>query len=368
MTPMPAASFSARWFDGRTAAGAAATLTVADGMLHASAGEAARLEIPLREVSTSAPVAGVPLRITVPGGGVFVLDDAAADPRAFGARVPQGFVHRLERNPAVVVIALLGVAAIAVLAYRNVIPWLAGAIAQRIPIAAEARLGDAALASLDRLIFAPSKLPAAQRADLEDRFRRLARVAELPAEPKLVFRNGRRIGANALALPGGTVLVTDQLVARMASPDEVTAALAHELGHIAHRHTMRQMLEQSASGLILGAVLGDVSGIGSLAAAAPAMLIGLSYSRASEEEADDYALKLLPRAGLSPALLADSLEAIAAPDCSPAEAADAAAAADKESGEDYCPRKRRGRIAPPAYLSTHPDLEERIARARAALP
>ncbi len=38
MTPMPAVSFSARWFDGRTAAGAMATLTVADGMLHASAG------------------------------------------------------------------------------------------------------------------------------------------------------------------------------------------------------------------------------------------------------------------------------------------------------------------------------------------
>ena len=96
--------------------------------------------------------------------------------------------------------------------------------------------------------------------------------------------------------------------------------LAHELGHVAHRDTMRAMLAQSSSGLVLGALLGDVSGIGSLAAAAPAMLIGLSYSRANEEQADDYALALLPRAGLSPALVADSLEAIASPECSAAEA------------------------------------------------
>jgi len=50
---------------------------------------------------------------------------------------------------------------------------------------------------------------------------------------------------------------------------------------------MRRLLQESASGMILGAVLGDVGGIGSLVAAAPVLLVRLNYSRGDEEEADD---------------------------------------------------------------------------------
>ena len=71
----------------------------------------------------------------------------------------------------------------------------------------------------------------------------------------------------------------------------------------------------------------------------------------------NYALALLPRAGLSPTLLADALEAISAPHCSNAE----------DNGAEKCKRTREGRQpALPSYLSTHPDTASRIARARAA--
>ena len=350
------APLNAHWFDGRNAAGEAAEVTVTGARVHARIGER-ELDLPRRDVVVSAPVAGIPLRLTFPDGGVLVLDDVAVDPRSVGARTPQGIVHGLERNPVVVVIALLAVVAVAALAYVRGIPWLADRIAQRIPIAAETKLGDAALASLDRIMFLPTTLSGDQQAELEARFDRLVAQAELQAPPKLLFRNAPGIGANALTLPGGTIVVTDQLVARVDSPDETSAVLAHELGHVAHRDTMRALLAQSSGGLVLGALLGDVSGIGSLAAAAPAMLIGLRYSREGEEQADDYALALLPRAGLSPALVADSLEAISAIQCSAAEA---------KADAGGCGKSRRGRPQPPAYLSTHPDIGERIARARAA--
>jgi len=356
MTMTTGSSLDAHWFDGRSAAGESAQVTVTDGYVHAKIGDR-QVDIPRSDVVVSAPVAGIPLRFSLPDGGVLVLDDVAVDPRSVGARTPQGVVHALERNPAVVVVALVAVVAVAVLAYLRGIPWLADRIAQRIPIAAEAKLGNAALASLDRIMFEPSKLPVEEQADLQARFDRLVAQAGLPFTPKLLFRNAGHIGANALTLPGGTIVVTDQLVARVDSQDETSAVFAHELGHVAHRDSMRALLAQSSSGLVLGALLGDVSGIGSLAAAAPAMLIGLSYSRASEEQADDYALALLPRAGLSPALVADSLEAISAAQCSAAEA---------KADAKGCGKSRRGRPQPPAYLSTHPDLEERIARARAA--
>ena len=348
----------AHWFDGRSAAGERAQVTVTDGYLHARIGNR-QVDLSERDVVVSAPVAGIPLRFSFPDGGVLVLDDVAVDPGSVGARTPQGVVHALERNPAVVVVALVAVVAVAVLAYLRGIPWLADRIAQRIPIAAEAKLGNTALASLDRIMFAPSKLPKKEQAELQARFDRLVAQAELPSAPKLLLRSAEGIGANALTLPGGTIVVTDQLVARVESQDETSAVLAHELGHVAHRDTMRALLAQSSSGLVLGALLGDVSGIGSLAAAAPAMLIGLSYSRANEEQADDYALALLPRVGLSPGLVADSLEAISATRCS---------AADAKADAKGCGKSRRGYLQPPAYFSTHPDLAERIARARAAAP
>ncbi len=356
MNPTLGPVYAAHWFDGRNAASVDAEVAVGQGILQARAGER-QIHFPLADVTTSAAIAGVPLRLHTPNGGVFVLADATVDPRMLGMAGPQGFVHRLERNPVAVVVALIAVAVLAVLAYVFGIPWLADKIAERVPIASEAKLGAASLANLDAFVFSPSTLPVAQRAELQARFDRLAEVAQLPGEPQLIFRNGQRlIGANALALPGGTVVVTDQLVARSNSPDEVAAVFAHELGHVAHRHTMRRLLEQSVSAMILGAVLGDVSGIGSLAAAAPAFLVRLNFSREDEQEADDYALALLPRAGFSPSLLADALEAISSPTCSKTETATA--------GAEKCKRARAGIV--PAYLSTHPEIAQRIARARAA--
>lgn len=361
MSEAPGTTFAAHWFDGRSAEVVGGTVATADGTLRARAGER-QFEVPMAEVRTSAAVAGVPLRLGLPDGSVFVLDDAALGPEALGLPAPQGFVHGLERNRIAVVIALVAVAVVAVLAYRFGIPWVAGKVAQRIPIASEASLGAAMLASLDGPLLGPTALDAEQRAQLQERFDHLAQRAHLPQQPQLVFRNGERfIGANAVALPGGTVLVTDQLVAHVDSPDAVAAVFAHELGHIAHRHTMRRLLEQSASGIILGAILGDVSGIGSLVATAPLLLVRLSYSRAEEQQADDYARALLAEAGLPPSLLADALEAIAESACSKAEAAAPRAAAK-------CNRAQGSRAVLPAYLSTHPDIEERIARARAAAP
>ena len=351
-------TYAAHWFDGRNAAGTDAEIAIAPGIFRARVGDR-QFELPMASLRISAAITGVPTRLYLPDGGVFVLTDANIDPRALGVAVPQGLVHRLERNPVAVVFALVVVAALAVLAYRFAIPWVAGKIAQRVPIAAEAKLGVSALASLDGFALGPTQLSAERRAEIQIRFDRLAELANTQGETRLVFRNGQRfIGANALALPGGTVLITDQLVERTNSPDETAAVIAHELGHIANRHTMRHLLEQSASGLILGAVLGDVSGIGSLVAVAPALLLRLSFSRQNEQEADDFALALLPRAGLSASLLADSLEAISSPECSKDEVA-----APGTSGT--CNRSRGGGAKLPAYLSTHPDIESRIARARA---
>ncbi len=45
-------------------------------------------------------------------------------------------------------------------------------------------------------------------------------------------------GANAFALPGGVLFMTDALVA-LAEPAAILGVLAHELGHVQQRHATR---------------------------------------------------------------------------------------------------------------------------------
>ncbi len=105
-----------------------------------------------------------------------------------------------------------------------------------------------------------------------------------------------------MALPNGAIVLTDGLVTLLADrPDAVIGVLAHELGHLQLRHSMRLLLEVSALTGLSAIVLGDASGI---IAQAPLLLGVLSYSREHETEADDQAITMMRAAGLSPAELA----------------------------------------------------------------
>ncbi|MDR0564182.1 MAG: M48 family metallopeptidase, partial [Azoarcus sp.] len=91
--------------------------------------------------------------------------------------------------------------------------------------------------------------------------------------------------------------------------EETLAVLAHELGHLAKRHGIRQLIQTSVVAAFSAAWLGDISGA---AAAVSASLLSSSYSRDMEREADEYAAYLLKSQGKSPALLADALEKLEA--------------------------------------------------------
>ena len=113
---------------------------------------------------------------------------------------------------------------------------------------------------------------------------------------------------NAFALPGGQIMITRGLLRFVESPDEVAGVLAHEMGHVIHRHTTAAMIEALSLGFLFGVMLGDL-GTGAVGWAGET-LIGLSFRREAEREADDSALELLERAGLSSRGLADFFERI----------------------------------------------------------
>ncbi|WP_445680164.1 M48 family metallopeptidase [Radicibacter daui] len=134
--------------------------------------------------------------------------------------------------------------------------------------------------------------------------------------------------ANAFALPGGHIVLTTGLIAALGSAPELVAVLAHEVTHVEKRHGLTSMIQASGDGALLSAVFGNA---GSFAA----QLGALNYSRQHEREADAGALERLERAGYDPGALNPALAHLAA--------------ASRMS-------------LPPglAFLSTHPDLEERL--------
>jgi hypothetical protein len=98
---------------------------------------------------------------------------------------------------------------------------------------------------------------------------------------------------NAVALPGGRILIFDGLLAQAKSPDELAGILAHEIGHVRNRDTMAAMVRQLGLSVVLGGLNGQVGGVLN-------GLLSLSYSRDAERNADGYSIAALKSANISP--------------------------------------------------------------------
>ena len=206
------------------------------------------------------------------------------------------------------VLTLLLLVAALFAGWRWGVPLGADATVKLLPEALDDQVGSRVLTELDKHWLKPSKLSWAQRRAVFDRFADAVDTAlDRRALPKLThfdlkFRNGgHQFGPNALALPGGTIVVTDELVQLLEdNPEAIVGVLGHELGHVKHRHGMRLTLRASAVGLATGVLIGDFS---IALASAPALLAQQSYSRDFEREADDYARTLMRGGQINPAVM-----------------------------------------------------------------
>jgi Zn-dependent protease with chaperone function len=359
---MAAKRFPADYFDGRSSSRRPVEVEVDGGTARIRGAELV-LDVPAAQLRFQPRLGRMPLRIALPDGGILVAD---ADAVAGALAIPpaSGIAHRLESHLGVVLASIAGVALAAWLAYSEGIPWLAREVAYRLPPAIESEIATEGLKGLDNYVFKPSALDEARRARLRAVFAQLSGEAEgVGRAARLEFRDGNWIGANALALPGGVVVVTDQLVDMLKDDERVAAVLAHEIGHLEHRHGTRHILQDSITGLLSLAVLGDASAVAGIAATLPTVMLHTSYSRDFEREADRYAYGLLKRTNRSPKLLGDALAELERIQTAKGDGradSDGAAKQDEKSGGP------RSKGAGMGYLSTHPATEERIRAAEEA--
>jgi len=144
---------------------------------------------------------------------------------------------------------------------------------------------------------------------------------------------------NAFAIPGH-VYATRGFLVRLQNEAQFAAVMAHEMAHVAAGHTAQNMTHQALVSLGIGlakAALGDSAGSrGALAVGqASIVLLGLSYSRQQERQADRVGVYYMTLAGWDPRQAISMLRLLGTLN------------KDKESVLDR-------------YLSTHPPTSERI--------
>ncbi|MCB5184600.1 M48 family metallopeptidase [Methylobacillus gramineus] len=305
--------FRADYFDGITAGAKVVEVSLLDQHLRFVHGEQEETFL-LAALRPQAAVGSARRVIELPDGGRLETEDVAAFDRL---RLPSADrfwrrLHMLENHLGWVLVSLV----LAILAgwgmIRYGVPVLAEQVAHATPVRVEIKLGEQVLAAMDHQYgyFRPSTLTEQRRASIvADLKAYCLKQPQCPAY-RLEFRQGGSIGANAMALPGGIMVITDELIALAQgnpaeSNHEIIAVLAHELGHVERRHALRQTLQGTFSGLVLVALTGDFD---SLAAGLPAVLMQMNYSRQMENEADQYALASLQRACIPPQAFAGILQ------------------------------------------------------------
>ena len=149
---------------------------------------------------------------------------------------------------------------------------------------------------------------------------------------------------NAFCMPGGKIAVFTGLLNQLhLSEDETAMVLGHEMAHALREHARARIAKEQGTGALLqlGAQLFGLGQLGDVAANIGTQLISLRFSREDEIEADLVGLELGARGGYVP---------------------EAAVSLWDKMG------KASGGNQGPAFLSTHPNGPDRLARLRENVP
>jgi len=203
--------------------------------------------------------------------------------------------------------------------YDQAVAWMA----QQVPKSTETRIGEAALAQLQRSESIEQDSPAAQVvADIGNRL-----TAGSNYDYRWYVDDTDEV--NAFALPGGIIVVQKGLLLEADSAEQLAGVLAHEIQHIELQHTLQSMINSAGWAGVLAVTLGDVSAlVGILIHQAGAMHFG----RELETQADIAGVDALHEADINPTGLSSFFQSLA----------------DDNLGQEI------------AFLSTHPSSQDRI--------
>jgi Zn-dependent protease with chaperone function len=181
--------------------------------------------------------------------------------------------------------------------WKVVIPQLSDQVAMQVPVFWEEKLGLTVLEGLPKAL-APTPDPKKEEAlkAIVDRL--------LTAHPNQPYHIRIHISpfqmVNAVALPGGHIIVFQGLLNTADSPEELAGVLAHEIQHVLLRHSTRGIIRALTSQILLTLLIGDMNGSMEVALDVAGELDGLHHSRNMEREADRHGMEMILSAGIDP--------------------------------------------------------------------
>ena len=148
---------------------------------------------------------------------------------------------------------------------------------------------------------------------------------------------------NGLAAPDGRIFITRGFIDRMdkgeVAPEEIAGVVAHELGHVAHGHAKRRLIDFAGQNVMRSVLIMTIGRflpfVGPWLVNLAIMALAARLSQTDEFEADRFATALLIKSGIGAAPQISLFEKL-----------------NRLSG-------RRG-SAGPAWLLSHPATEKRI--------
>ncbi|WP_185234094.1 M48 family metallopeptidase [Teredinibacter franksiae] len=193
---------------------------------------------------------------------------------------------------------LLGGVVIVVLLVTS-LALLTGWLAPKIPFHYEQKLAEGFSESLfstfnDNLKTTDDTQKVARQRYLDNLANKIVTAWPLPPGVEVSVHYIDSDTVNAFATIGGHILIFRGLLEKLGSENGIAFVLAHEVGHVAHRHPIQAMGRGLVIGLSVATIIGaSDSGVVDMLAPQATAVTSLSFSRAQETQSDDYALEVL---------------------------------------------------------------------------
>ena len=231
-----------------------------------------------------------------------------------------------------------------VIGYRYLFISFSSTLVYFFPHNWEQKIGESTYKTLSKTLLEKSELPEKRITEIKDKSQKIFKHSGLYKNPEIKFNKSNILGPNALALPGGPIIITDDLVKLLKDDDLILSVIAHEIAHIKERHSLQQIIEIAGLSSIAWMIFGLDESILEEIVFVGINIWGLKKSRDLEKDADIIALKLLEKSGMSKTSFLQAVEKLTNHYCIATKIEKSVCMNEVKSG----------------WLSTHPSGAERL--------
>jgi len=261
----------------------------------------------LETIDVSSRLGKIERKVTFEDGSVFATNDNdAVDVLIKPLGNSSGFLHSLESKISWVLVALIITIFAGYGFFKWGVPWASTQIAHALPQKTNELIAANTLNFLDKYMFEESELDASRQEKIRTHFLQ----------------------------------------------NEMDSVLLHEMGHVAHRHSLQRVIQATFVTTAVMLIAGDTSGIADMGLGLGSLLVSSNYSRGHESEADEYAFKKMLMAKIDPNHFSTIMERMTD-------------YMEVEMGQEEDDKKQTEEEKEWLdYLSTHPSTEQRIEQAQ----